>query len=229
MSEAIWHKMRRSYEKVDLFIAPSQFMADIVRTRIGQSKTKVIRNGIDGRQYSPNYSHSGYYLYFGRLSKEKGVETLLHAHHRTGVGLSLKVAGTGPLEKKLRHKYPDIDFLGYRSGQDLVDLIAHAAFVVVPSECYENCSMTILEAMALGKPVIGSRVGGIPEQVEDGKTGLLFDMGSVDDLAEKLSTLWPDNHLQIQMGRAARKKLETEYSLESHCRDLLEIYQKLLS
>jgi glycosyltransferase involved in cell wall biosynthesis len=110
----------------------------------------------------------------------------------------------------------------------LNEIIRNAAFVVVPSECYENCSMVVLEAMAFGKPIIGSRIGGIPEQVEDGKTGLLFEMGNVQQLSRKMEVLAEDKELRKEMGRAAREKLEREYSLKDHCEGLLHIYSELL-
>ena len=107
--------------------------------------------------------------------------------------------------------------------------MANAGFVVVPSEWFENCSMVVLESMALGKPVIGSRIGGIPEQVEDGKSGLLFEMGNIHELAEKMKTLSENPKIRIDMGKAARKKLEAEYSLSNHCDELLDIYNELLA
>ena len=106
------------------------------------------------------------------------------------------------------------------------ELIRNAAFVVVPSECYENCSMVVLEAMAFGKPVVGSRIGGIPEQVEDNRNGLLFEMGNVEQLARKMELLAEDNELRKEMGQAGREKLEREYSLQDHCEGLLDIYSE---
>ena len=140
------------------------------------------------------------------------------------------MVGTGPLAEELRGEYPEVDFLGYQSGQALHDLIANAAFVVVPSEWYENCSMVVLEAMAFGngKPIIGSRIGGIPEQIDDGKTGFLFEMGNVEELAQKMKSLASDKDLRCVMGKAARRKLEKEYSLQAHCTDLIHIYNELL-
>ena len=136
--------------------------------------------------------------------------------------------GTGPLEDKLRTKYPNAEFLGYRHGKELIDIIANSSFVVVPSECYENCSMAVLEAMAIGKPVIGSKIGGIPEQIDNGKTGLLFDMGNVVELAKKIKLLSDNKNMRTRMGKAARKKVEKEYALDLHCTTLLNIYEDLL-
>lgn len=226
-AEAMFHKWQKSYDAVDLFLAPSRFLANLVGQRIPQEKIKVLRNGIDVDNYQPSYADQGYGLYFGRLSKEKGVKTLLRAHQNLKTNLPLKIVGTGPLEEELRREYPELDFLGYQHGQALQDLIANAAFVVVPSEWYENCSMVVLEAMAFGKPIIGSRIGGIPEQIEDGKTGLLFEMSNTAELAEKMEILAGNAELRNQMGRAARRKLEQEYSLAEHNHELLDIYSFL--
>ena len=88
--------------------------------------------------------------------------------------------------------------------------------------------MVVLESMAFGKPVIGSRIGGIPEQIEDGKTGFLFEMGNENELKEKMAFLYDNPGVRQEMGQAARQKLENEYSLEHHCQGLLNIYSQLL-
>ncbi|BHH84240.1 glycosyltransferase family 4 protein [Desulforhopalus sp. 52FAK] len=227
-AEALYHSWRKSYAGIDLFLAPSQFMADLTEQRIGKARMKVLHNGIDESVYQSCYVDHGYGLYLGRLSKEKGVMTLLNAHQKMKDPMPLKVVGTGPLEEELRQKYHSVDFHGYQSGQVLKDLISNSAFVIVPSEWYENCSMVVLEAMACGKPVIGSRIGGIPEQIEDGKSGFLFEMGNGQELTEKMDRLSHDRSLRSQMGSAARRKLEQEYSLTQHCESLIAIYQELL-
>lgn len=228
--EAYWHKWRKSYDGVDLFIAPSRFIAELVARRVQPSKITILHNGIDTDNYQPNYGNcDGYALYYGRLSKEKGIETLLKAYERIQPKLSLKVVGTGPIENNLKAKYPAAEFLGYKTGQKLKELISRAAFVVVPSEWYENCSMVVLEAMASGKPVIGSNVGGIPEQIEDCQSGFLFEMGNTRELASNMLTLHNDPELLISMGKAARKKVQEEYSLITHCNQLLKIYNSTLS
>ena len=229
MFEAYWHKWAGSYEQVDLFLSPSRFLAELVSQRIPQEKIRVLHNGIDLDAYSPGSSDHAYALYFGRLSREKGIETLLKTHSMLGNEMPLKVVGAGPLEKGLRERYPNAEFLGYQAGDVLKETIANSAFVVVPSEWYENCSMVVLEAMAMGKSVIGSRIGGIPEQIDEGKTGFLFEMGNVGELAAKMKALFQYPDMRRTMGMAARKKAEQEYSLDAHCTTLLKIYKELLS
>lgn len=135
-------------------------------------------------------AESPYYLYFGRLSHEKGVETLLRAFEQRP-DLKLKIAGTGTLEASLRDYasqkgMTNVEFLGYRTGDELRSLVARARFVVVPSECYENNPLTIVEAYADGTPVIGASIGGIPEIIVDGATGFRFVPGDVDSLVKAI-------------------------------------------
>lgn len=226
--EALFHQWRGSYDLVDCFIAPSQFLAKLVQKRVGPEKIHLLHNGIDTDAWQPYQNDEGYGLYLGRLSKEKGIKTLLTAYAGLEPTFPLKIAGTGPLEKELQARYRCVEFLGYQSGQALKDLIGRAAFVVVPSEWYENCSMAVLEAMALGKPIIASRIGGLPEQITDGETGLLFEMGNPSDLAQKMEILADNPTLRASMGQAARIKLEKEYSLKDHCASLVQLYEDLL-
>lgn len=226
--ESFWHKWKGSYDAVDMFIAPSKFMASQISQRIPSDKIRVIANGIDTNEYLPHYLDKGYGLYFGRISKEKGVETMLKAHSMVKNSFPFKVVGTGPLEEGLRASYPDVEFYGHKSGSDLSELVANSAFVVVPSEWYENCSMVVLEAMAFGKPVIGSRIGGLPEQIDDGKTGFLFEMGNAQELAQKMVTLAENQLTRESFGKAGRAKLEEKYSFSSHGKELLKLYKYLL-
>jgi glycosyltransferase involved in cell wall biosynthesis len=157
--------------------------------------------------------------------------TGLVAKYRVDVGRREKypeVEFTGYKQDERREKYPEVEFTGYKQDEELKEIINRASFVVVPSGYYENCSMSVLESMAFGKPIIGSRIGGIPEQIEDGKTGFLFEMGNVRELAEKMMVLASDKELRKKMGRAAREKLERKYSLNDHCAKLMKIYDGLL-
>jgi len=225
--ESYWHRWRESYDGVDVFIAPSQFMASMVSRRIPERKIRLVRNGVDTLSVNPSYDDDGYALYFGRLSREKGLQTLLESHAMIKEKISLKIVGTGPLMPKDKQDGQP-EFLGYRTGKDLQDIIARSSYVVVPSECNENCSMAVLEAMAHGKPVIGTRIAGIPEQIEDGQTGFLFNIGNTADLADKMIALAMDKDMRMAMGQAARAKVERDYSFSEHGKKLVDCYQDLL-
>ena len=131
-----------------------------------------------------------YFLFFGRLSYEKGVKTLLKAFEKLP-DYKLRIVGTGPLEAELKlikqtRKIDNVEFCGYKTGKELSDLVVGAYFVIVPSEWYENNPMTIIEAYSVGTPVIGARIGGIPEIVVDSNTGFQFESGNAGDLREKV-------------------------------------------
>ena len=236
--EAYWHKWARSYESVDLFLSPSKFIAELAaRYRIDKRKIKVLHNGIDTKKYNPSCLDNNYAIYFGRISREKGIEVLLKAYKlifaeqnkNAKVNIGLKILGTGPLFEKLKNEYFQVEFLEYKTGNELKKLISESSFVVVPSQCNENCSMSVLESMAYGKPVISSRIGGLPEQVEDNKTGFLFQMGNIEELKKKMTLLSKNKELRTEMGKEARKNLEKKYSFEAHCAKLMKIYEDLLS
>lgn len=227
-AEAVTQRLMGNYEKVDAFIAPSQFMLHSVAHRIPQHRIKLLYNGIDTNEAVGSGVDDGYVLYLGRLVKEKGVETLLKAHANSSMKWRLVVAGTGPLLDVLKTQYNPSIFVGYVTDEPLKALIDKASLIVVPSEIYENCPMSVLEAMAYGKPVVGSNMGGTAELVEDGKTGLLFDAGNVDDLKLKLDQLMASEELRQQMGSAGRKRVVDNFSLEKHNVGLMNIYDSVL-
>lgn len=228
-AEAIIQRLMGNYEKVDVFIAPSQFMQQSVASRISQQRIKLLYNGIDTNLVEGTSADDGYVLYLGRLVQEKGIETLLKAHANSSNKWRLVVAGTGPLLDVLKAQYSSSIFVGYITGEPLKSLIDKAALIVLPSEIYENCPMSVLEAMAYGKPVIGSKMGGTIELVEDGVTGLLFDAGNVDDLKMKLEQLMASTKLRQQMGLAGRKRVENHFSLEKHNAGLMNIYASIIN
>jgi glycosyltransferase involved in cell wall biosynthesis len=228
--EAYWHFLLRSYDHVDLFLAPSNFMAEIMaRYRLKRSQIEVLRNGVDAGSVSPFFEGGQYALYVGRISPEKGIKTLLNVFQYLDWPLPLKIVGSGPLLDVYRTQYPRAEFVGYKSGSELQELYRHASFVVVPSEWYENCSMVVLEAMSYGKPVIASNIGGIPEQVKDGVTGFLFTSGDMYQLSEKISLINSDSVLRKQLGVQARERLKREFAYKDHYRQLMGIFRRIRS
>ena len=134
----------------------------------------------------PKLVNGFYFLYYGRLSYEKGLDTLINVFIKNP-DIKLKIVGTGPLEQHLKSKTKksnanNISFEGYKQGDELHNLIKESLSIIVPSEWYENNPMTIIESTSYGKPVIGARIGGIPEIIQDQKTGLIFDSGNESQL-----------------------------------------------
>ncbi len=228
-AEARFHAAKRSYFHVDRFIAPSRFMRDAVARRYGGDKVIHIPNGIDASRIEASDRDDRFILYFGRLSPEKGVETLLQAHAADRAGWRLVVAGTGPLLEDFRSRFPLAEFTGHLTGRALEDCVRRASVVVVPSECHENSPLSVLEAMAYAKPVVASRIGGIPEIVRDGETGLLFEPKNTGELSRHIGTLLDDASLRTKFGTAARRIVETEYSLAKHGATLQSLYESLIA
>lgn len=228
-AEAVVQKWLGNYEKVDVFLAPSGFLRDAVtKNRLPRERVQLLYNGIDTRAVLPSTDDEGYLLYIGRLSHEKGIHTLLKAHAMLSPAVPLVVAGTGPLEQELKIAYPGAKFIGHVTGDALHRTIKAASAIVVPSECYENCPMSVLEAMAYGKPVIASNIGGIPELIQHGATGLLFEPGNGEMLSGHLATIMEDAGKRREYGAAGRKRIEDRFSLEKHNTQLMEVYKSLL-
>lgn len=231
--ESYFNRLFKKYDHIKYFICPSRFLL-IKHLESGLPEEKLIHisNFIRVEKYDPNYKHENYILYAGRLSKEKGIMTLLKAVN--GLEVSLKIAGDGPMREEYEtyakgNQLLNVLFEGYKTGDELRELFRNAAFIVFPSECYENAPMTILEAFAYGKPVIGSNIGGIPEMVVEGETGLLFGPGNPDELREKILYLLSNPSLIEAMSRKAREKTETEFNAEIHYKRLMEIYKAAIS
>jgi glycosyltransferase involved in cell wall biosynthesis len=227
-AEAAIQRWLGSYEKVDRFLAPSRFMRESALHRFRSDQVTLLYNGVDTSEIEVSTRDEGYVLYLGRLSREKGVETLLRAHEAAGTW-DLVVAGTGPLARGLQMRYRNAQFVGQSSGQALKATIGGASAIVVPSEWYENCPMSVLEAMAYGKPVVASRIGGIPELVVDGETGLLFEPGDASGLRTNVSRLMGDASLRTRMGAAGRIRAERQFSIERHNANLLQTYRSLVN
>ena len=230
--ESYFNSLLKKYEWASYFICPSVFLLrKHMEAGIPAEKLIHIPNFIKIENFEPNYTAENYILYAGRLSKEKGVLTLLKAVR--GLDVPVRIVGDGPMRTEYEtyvkeNKINSVSFEGYKSGEDLGKLFRNASFVVFPSEWYENAPMTVLEAFAYGKPVIGSNIGGIPEMVVEKETGLLFKPGDYQELKEKIDYLLANPSIVSQMGKKARKKVEEEYNAELHYQRLMEVYKKLV-
>jgi glycosyltransferase involved in cell wall biosynthesis len=168
-------------------------------------------------------AHRGRFaLFVGRVSPEKGIDVLLDAYER-GLDLPLKIAGAGPLERTRTPR--NVEWLGWQSPAEVIALMKAAAVLVLPSVCYEGFPITALQAFATGLPVIATGHGSLAEIVDHGRTGLLFEPGQVDALAERLD--WAGTHpgeLQV-LSSGARSEFEQRYTAASNYRRLIEIYR----
>ncbi len=178
------------------------------------------------------HKHSGsrYLLYYGRVVREKGVETLVNAMAHLPQ-YKLKVVGRGPLLDSLKQKHlPNVEFVGYKTGNDLFDLVRNATYVVVPSQWEENNPMTIIEAYSHGIPVLGSRIGGIPEIIEEGRTGFTFDAFDIDDLMCTIATAMQVSSEQYDfLSASAHSFARQHFASDTHYSHLMDIYNSVIN
>jgi len=232
MVESSLHRVLNTYQgKLDKVVVPSRFfMEKFIEWGWQRSQFAYIPNYVDASRFEPGDAAGDYFLYFGRLAPEKGVATLMQAAEAAGV--TLKIAGTGPIEAQLKTLQAglagNVEFLGYRSGTELHGLVRGARAVVLPSEWYENAPMSVLESFALGTPVIGARIGGIPEMVIDGHTGWTFESRNVDDLAALLSRIQAMPNAEVtQAGRSARDHVVQHFNRAGYLEATLALYAGL--
>ncbi len=230
--EALFHRVLDTYRKhLAKIIVPSKFfLRKFVEWGWPEDKFIYIPNCVDVARLRPSFETGDYFLYFGRLAPEKGLSTLLRAAHDAKV--RVKIAGSGPSEVDLQQLQSclrsDVEFVGYRSGEDLHELVRRARAIVLPSEWYENAPMSLLESMALGKPVIAANIGGIPELVVAGETGWVFEARSVDQLTELLRCVWSlPNEKIATRGRAARSFVEKNFSSQIYLEAMISLYASL--
>ena len=172
-----------------------------------------------------------YVLFMGRLSPEKGCWTLIRAFEQTPK-IPLKILGTGPMDQELRDYVrgkgiQNIEFRGFKSGAEKWDILRNALCLVLPSEWYENFPVTVLEAYMACKPVVASRLGGLPYIVEEGKSGLLFEAGNARELAQKVQSLVNRPADAARMGEWGRRLTETKYGPEEGYRNLMKIFSQV--
>jgi glycosyltransferase involved in cell wall biosynthesis len=234
-AEAYFHKWIETYEKcVDLFLAPSHFV-----------KEKLIENGWDAAKIEvlphfqkvpsspvPDPAGDAPIVYFGRLSPEKGLTDLLRAMKRLPKS-RLRIAGDGPQRLELEDlsrqlSLNNVDFVGHVSGQSLDDLITTSRFTVLPSRAYETLGKTILESYALGRAVVASDLGSRRELIEEGRTGLLYRPGDVEQLAGAIAFLCDRPQLALQMGAAGREMVRERHTPASHYAALAGLYERLI-
>lgn len=228
--EALRWNTRRLTRDTDCFISPSHFLNEMMQKGGFRSEKLVtLCNFIAPemveayRAVEPHGAGSDYYCYIGRLSEEKGVATLLEA--ASTLPMKLKVTGDGPLAEELKQRYsghPDIEFTGRISPEAVKELLAGARLSVMPSECYENNPLGVIESLCCGTPVVGAATGGIPELVT-AERGMTFESGNADSLRETILRAWDHPFDRLAIQRRAIK----EFSPEAYYERLMKIYSTL--
>jgi len=230
--ETTLHNALGSYRKnVDLFILPSHFHTNkLVDWGLPEEKTRYLPNAVDVSQMVADYSAGERFVFVGRLSEEKGLLTFVQAVADSGVAAT--IVGTGPqqdeLEALVESTGADVEFAGYQTGDALFDIVRAARALVLPSECYENAPVVLLEAYGVGTPVLGSDLGGIPELIVEGETGFLATAGDAASFAEQLTRMQGLTDADLaDMGRAGRSFVEERFAREQYLEGLLDIYREL--
>lgn len=225
-AEVLYHRLRRSYESsVRRLIAPSDFLATCVRQGGWSLPVDVVRNAVRSSEQGATLDGQHVVL-AGRLVPEKGLETAAEA---ASLGpFDLKVVGRGPMEARLASR-PQVELIGWLDPVSMRRLYRGARAAIVPSEWFENAPLAVLEPMSQGVPVVASRIGGIPELVEEGVSGFLTRPGSAEEIAKAVRHLLRRPDAAQKMGGEALMRCRTMYSPEVHLESLLGVYQRALS
>lgn len=230
--EGTYYRNKKIYsKKIDYIITPSEFYRKkLIEDGIKEEKIQAIHNFVDVSQYNLKLEDEGYALYFGRLSKEKGILNLIEAFLKQNNG-KLYIAGEGPEKEKIeqiikeRKIQEKVKLLGFLNSDEMKEKIRKCKFVVVPSIWYENCPYSVMETLTIGKPVIGSNIGGIPELVKDGFNGFTYKYDDIQDLAEKMKILFENKELVKQMSENAKKEAIQLYNKQNYYENIMKIYK----
>lgn len=219
-AEAMFWKWKGVYKYIDTMICCSQFLKTKMDTNpLFAAKTVALHNFVDRVEWKETVKKD-YVLYFGRFSEEKGIGTLIQVCKELP-DIQFIFAGTGPLEDEV-NGIKNIKNVGFQQGQALETLIREARFSVYPSEWYENCPFSVMESQMYGTPVLGANIGGIPELIQQGKTGELFESGNAADLKNKIKTLWKQKPLTEQYSQNC-KDIQFN-SVDEYCQKLMKFY-----
>jgi glycosyltransferase involved in cell wall biosynthesis len=257
------HHILGLYELVDAFVVPCEFMKNKLLEggvseyrmqspanrrrgtgkKLKESEIKraerihVLQYPIE-RTVAPDktWHKKDYILYFGRLSYEKGIDTLIRAFQKLNPPIDLYIIGRSfdGEEERLKgliepHMQKRIHFLGFQSGETLMQWIAEALFSVVPSRWYDNAPISTYESFMNGTPVLASRIGGLPEQVQEGVTGRLFEPDSCDDLAQKMGEMVANREQLLQMGIAGQDHVRKKLLIKDQMDSLMNLFENVIA
>lgn len=232
--EKKYYDIHKVFRKIDCIISPSEFNKNqLVNGKLKYNEIVTLHNFVNKSERN-DYVLGDYAFYLGRLSKEKGILNLIEA-----IGdipnAKLLIAGDGPERERIEayiseHKLDGrITLLGYQNQDSIHKYITNSRFVVIPSICNENCPYSVLEAMEIGKPIVASRIGGIPELIADGENGYLYKADDINELKEKLTLLLNDDEKVNSFAQKSRELYESYYSPDSYYIELIKIYNKVMS
>jgi len=227
--EAKLYSWLKTYKKVDLFVCPSNFLENklLSAKKYYEGKTRTIHNFINKENFAiTNQKDGGYIVFVGRLSKEKGIENIAGAARLLPM-YSFIIAGSGPDEDILKG-IPNITLAGFLTGDELTQLMGNAKVLLLPSVCYENCPLSILEAHALGVPVVTMNSGGMAELVKSGITGTLVNDPTPEGIALKLKETIENEDYYNTLKENCKNEKDNILSVESYCDILIKEYEKLV-
>ena len=229
----VTHRLLHTWrDKVDVYVALNGFVREaLIRSGLPAAKIFVKPNFVYPDP-GPGTEREGYALFVGRLSAEKGLDTLLAAWARVGGRLALKIVGDGPLAGHVAAaaaRMSGVEWLKLQPPGEVYRLMGGAMTLVFPSEWYEVCPRVLIEALAKGTPVIAAHQGAAAEMVDHGRTGLHFRRGDPEDLAEKVLWLLAHPDERRRMHGEARAEFETKYRAERNYEQLMEIYARAVN
>lgn len=233
--EGKYYRSKKIYSKgIDKIITPSEFYKKkLEEDGISSGKIEALHNFIDLDDYNVKTEDEGYALYYGRIIKEKGILNLIKAF-KDIKNAKLYIAGDGPDIEKVKkyiHKNnmeESVKLLGFLSSDKVKEYVRKARFIVVPSIWYENCPYSVLETLAIGKPIIGSNLGGIPELVKDNETGLIYNYNNVKELEERMNKLFNNKEIALQFGKNAKEIAKKDFSKNEYYNKIINIYEGVI-
>lgn len=232
--EGYFYRINKIYtKKIDYIITPSEFYREkLIKDGISENKIITIHNSVELKDYDIPTEDDGYALYFGRLSKEKGVLNLINAFSKLENGI-LYIAGEGPEKENIEMFIKEnnlqdrIKLLGFLDSTEMKEKIRKSKFVVIPSIWYENCPYSVMETLAIGKPVIGADIGGIPELVQNNRSGIMYKYNDINELADKMQKLFNNEDLVKEFGKNAKEDANKLYNRENYYSKIIKIYEKV--
>ncbi len=219
------HRAMKTFDGVvNAYSAPSVFCAErVANVDLPLEKITLRPNFLLD---DPGARHGGenYAVFVGRLCEEKGVRQLLRTWRRLS-GIPLVIVGDGPLRREAANQAPgNVTFAGALSASETLTRVKAARFLIFPSVGYETFGMTVLEAAACGVATVGTRLGAIPELIQEGRTGLLFDPHDSEEMADRVAWAWAHPMSMNEMGSAARRRYLEHYTADRGYEELVSFY-----